>query len=257
MGLVASAQGPPGTRHCGGNDSVPQFPLLSHISPIKHLPPPASLGKILKKALCQGCFFFFFLRKLNISFLFIFMYCKTLPRSCSRRMGWGLQTLVLQTFLPEPVQLLGAGGCILGLAFLVFFPSANFGSGQRGGAQWLCSGGAGTWPGRLSAEGARWEQSRAPLPFLHPSRSAPGTFQQLCEGARSPRATRGCSIPPAGWMDSDAQGGHQGPRGLSDLPTLTAVVPQSLPEAALASPGPSMGTAAVGGSGRAGGWQEG
>lgn len=42
-----------GTHHCGGNNSVPQFPLLSHISPIKHLPPPTSLRRILKKALCQ------------------------------------------------------------------------------------------------------------------------------------------------------------------------------------------------------------
>lgn len=91
---VRAAGSPPGLSRCGRNHSVPQFPLLSCTPPVKHLPPPASLVRMLCKALCQG-FFFFKKRKLNISFLFIYMCRKMLLWSTSRRTGWGLRTLAL------------------------------------------------------------------------------------------------------------------------------------------------------------------
>lgn len=61
----------------------------SHTSPVKHFPLLTHWGGFSKKHFVR-CTNFFFLRKLNISF--IFMCCKMLPRSRSRKVGWGLQT---------------------------------------------------------------------------------------------------------------------------------------------------------------------
>lgn len=70
LGLVALAQGSPG--HSGGQYSVPQFPLLSHTSPIQHFPLPPRCGGFSKKHFVRGTFFFF-LKEIKY-FICIYIY---------------------------------------------------------------------------------------------------------------------------------------------------------------------------------------
>lgn len=105
---------PGGTSGAGGLGTGPSWdpPLWrqqfrASVSPaltyIPHRTPSTSrlAGEDSQKSTLSGVLlFFFFLRKLNISFLFIFMCCKTLPRSCSRRMGRGAPDSCAPDFPP-------------------------------------------------------------------------------------------------------------------------------------------------------------
>lgn len=125
------------------------------------------------------------------------------------------------------------------------------------GREEVCSGCAevawvGASVGRGSPLGAE-PGSRFP-PCIHPGHP-PAAGAARGRGHPCPRATCGCSTPRPGWMDSNSQGGQQGPPAIPPGPRTDcsgAAASRRLP---WHHPGLPMGTAPMGGTARGWGWQ--